>query len=120
MSLFRRFTVREFELEDIKSTMRDMCSDHLSRLSSIPSITRGGVAMQAQDDLSGVKGYICSKFGHRKADCPMYNPNYKKYHERRKEGCSKWCSLHETTSHSDDECRAKGKKHHTKSVKQLG
>lgn len=73
--------------------------------------------MQAQDDLSGVKCYICRQFGHRKADCPKYDPNYKK---TRKEGSSKWCSLHKTTSHSDDECRAKGKKHHTKQQNKQG
>ena len=47
--------------------------------------------MQAQDNLSGVMCYIFRQCGHRKADCPKYNPNYK---NTRKEGSSEWCSLH--------------------------
>ena len=106
----RRFRDREFGLENIKSSMRNMYVDLLSRSPSTPSIAERGVAMQAQDDLSGVKCYICRRFGHRKADCPKYKPCYKK---TRKGGSSKWYSLRKTTSHSDDECRAKGNKHCT-------
>ena len=58
--------------------MRNLYADFLSRSSSTPSIAGRGVAMQAQDDLHGVKCYICRQFGHRKEHCPKYNPHYEK------------------------------------------
>ncbi|CAN0372110.1 unnamed protein product, partial [Scytosiphon promiscuus] len=66
------FIDREFGLEEINSTMRNMYADLLSRRSSTSSIAGRGVAMQAQGDLSGVQCYICRKFGHRKEDCSKY------------------------------------------------
>ena len=108
------FRDREFGLEDIKSTMRNMHADLLSLTSSTPSIAGRGVAMQTQDDLHGSKCYIRRSFGYGKGHCPKYNPNWKK---TRKEGSFKWCSLHKTASHSNYECRAKGQKHPLKQQK---
>ena len=108
---------REFGLQDIKSTMRNIYADLLSRSSSTPSSAGRGVTIQAQDNLYGVKCYICRQFRHRKEHCSMYNTNHKK---TRKEGSSKWCSLYKTTSHADDECGAKGKKHPSKQQKRQG
>ena len=49
------FSDREFGLEDIKSTMRNIYADLLFRLSSTPSSAGRGVTIQAQDNLHGVK-----------------------------------------------------------------
>ena len=73
------FRDRQFGLEDIKFTMRNLYADLLSRSSNTPSIAGRGVAMQAQDDLHGVKCYICRKFGHRTEHCPKCNPNSVSY-----------------------------------------
>ena len=59
------------------------------------------------DKLSELTCYICRKFGHRRDDCSKYDPNQKNK-ERRP---PKWCSLHKTTTHSDDECKARRKEH---------
>ena len=108
------FKDREFGLEDIKFTMRNMYADLLSRSSITPSIAGRVVAMQAQEDLSGVQCYTCSKFGRRTADCPKYDSNYnktkrKKDHPKQETnhvgGGPIWSSVHLTTSHSDDECK---------------
>ena len=72
------FRDRDFGLEDIKSTMRNMYAYLLSRPSSTPSISGRGVAMQAHNNLSRVKCYICREFGHRMEDCSRYDPNYNK------------------------------------------
>ena len=95
---------REFGLEDIKSTMRNIYADLLSRSSPTPSIAGRGVAMQAHHDLHSATCYLCRKFRHRKEDIPKFDPDYKK---TRKEGSSKWCSLNKTTYRPDDVCRAK-------------
>ena len=111
------FRDREFGVEDIKSTMRNMYAGPRSRSSSIPSIAGRGVAMPAQDGLHDVKCYICRQFGHRKEHCPKYNLKCKK---TRKEECYKWCSLRNTASYSDDDCRVKGKKNPSKQQKRQG
>ena len=77
------FRNREFELEDVDATMRNMYADLLSRSSSTPSIAGRGVAIQAHDDPHGLTCSICKKFGHRKEYCPKYNPNYKKTRKER-------------------------------------
>ena len=67
--------------------------------------------MSTQGDLSKVKCYICKQFGHRKGDCPQFDPNYRKKVSggSKVSGASKWCSLHKTASHSDDECMVQQK-----------
>ena len=57
-----RIRDREFGLDDTKSTMRYMHADLLSRSSSTTWIAGPGVAMQAQDDFTGVQCYICRTF----------------------------------------------------------
>ncbi|CAN0290502.1 unnamed protein product, partial [Scytosiphon promiscuus] len=87
------FRDREFTLEDIMSTMRNMYADLLSRPSSTPSVAGRGVAMHVQGDISGITCHICKEQGHYQKDCPNGA------------GGTKWCSLHRSVTHSDAECK---------------
>lgn len=135
------YNQREFGLEDVKRTMRNIYADKLARSSSQgKSIAGRGVAMHAQGDSSGVQCFNCSEYGHYRNDCPQNNDKKKRGHNGRKKntggggnggghnggrggrggggagrgggsgagrgrgGGAKWCSLHNTTSHSDQEC----------------
>ena len=88
--------------------------------------------MHAQGDSSGVQCFNCSEYGHYRNECPESNDVKKRRNNRRKPhwkkngrgggsdgeregrdggaagrghgGGDKWCSLHNTTSHSDQEC----------------
>ena len=119
------FRVRDFGLKEIKTTMRNMYIDSLSRPSTKPIAGRG-VAMQASNGDSNIKCFNCKQIGHRRRDCPellrdnkqhhQHNKGPKKKHWKKGSGQPgpKWCSLHKTTSHSDEECYKQQKDAHNK------
>ena len=62
-------------------------------------ITGRGTAMTTK--ISTDHNVYCFKFkerGHTKMNCPKFKPRTKP------DGAAKWCSVHRTTSHSDEEC----------------
>ncbi|CAM9967233.1 unnamed protein product, partial [Ectocarpus sp. 12 AP-2014] len=115
------FRVRDFGLEDIKTTMKYMYNDSLSRTLT-NSVAGRGVAMPAYGD-STIKCFSCRQHGHRRRDCPEL-PRHKQHqhkgpqkkHWKKPSGQPgpKWCSLHKTTSHSDEECFKQQKDAHSK------
>ena len=64
------FRERDFGLKEIKSTMRIMFIDSLSR-SSTKRIAGRGVAMHAASGESGVQRFNCQQRGHHRRDCPQ-------------------------------------------------
>ena len=105
----------------------------LGALLLVPKSGAGrGVAMHAQGDSSGVQCFNCSEYGHYRNECPESNDVKKRRNNRRKPhwkkngrgggsdgeregrdggaagrghgGGTKWCCLHTTVSHSDQEC----------------
>ncbi|CAN0602669.1 unnamed protein product, partial [Ectocarpus sp. 12 AP-2014] len=61
------FRVRDFGLEEIKTTMKNMYIDSLSRTST-SSVAGRGVAMQASNGDSTIKCFNCRQQGHRRRD----------------------------------------------------
>ncbi|CAN0505479.1 unnamed protein product, partial [Laminaria digitata] len=91
-----------FGIDDIQSTMRNLYIDGLSRPGNINKIAGRGAAMATTRKPRKVRCYNCQEFGHIKRDCT----NTKQERSTK----SKWCSLHNSTTHSDAECKAqKGK-----------
>ena len=127
------YNQRNFGLENVKRTLRNIYADNVARSSSHgKSVVGRGVAMPAQGDISGVQCFNCSEYGHYRKECPQncdakkLGPNRGKPHWKKNSrgggssggrggrgggaggrgrgGGTKWCSLHNTTSHSDQEC----------------
>ncbi|CAN0354986.1 unnamed protein product, partial [Ectocarpus sp. 4 AP-2014] len=71
------FRVRDFGLEEIKTTMKNMYIDRLSRTST-KSVAGRGVAMPASNEESTIKCFNCRQHGHRLRDCPEL-PRHKQH-----------------------------------------
>ncbi|CAN0585450.1 unnamed protein product, partial [Ectocarpus sp. 12 AP-2014] len=52
--------------------------------------------------------HSCYEPGHIRRNCPMIKNRAKK--KTKPAGATKWCSKHNTTSHSDEECFQQGGK----------
>ena len=128
-----------FNLDEIQSTMRNVYRDDILRRDSKNTVgsqktvmtdvrTIGRKGQVTSDNWMGAaKGkenyrnhrmtcYRCGGKGHRRSQCPSHhdeeeeNETVDKRHKKSKR--ETWCSLHKTTSHSDEECRAqKGSAH---------
>ena len=92
------FHSQNFGIDDIQSMMRNHYIDRLSRPGNTNKIVRRGAEMATTRKPRKVRFYNCREFGHFQRDCT--NP------KRERSTTSKWCSLHNSTAHSDAECKA--------------
>ena len=96
------FHSSNFDIDDIQSMMRNLYIDRLSRSGNVNKIAGRGAAMATTRKPRKVRCYNCQESGHIKRDCT--NSKQERY------TTSKWCSLHNSTTHNDAECKAqKGK-----------
>ena len=101
-----------FALDQIQSTMRNIYLDAQSRKGSKGRIAGRGFAMTTA--ASDPHCHYCHETGHIRRHCPkLRNKNKKK---ERPAGATKWCSQHNTTTHSDEECYQQGAKRPEKST----
>ena len=87
-----------FGINEIQSMMRNLYIDRLSRPGYVIKLAGRGAAMTTTKNSRKVRCYNCQEFIHKKRDCT----NSKK----KRSDTPKWCSLHNSTTHSDTECIA--------------
>ena len=88
-----------FDIDQMQTTMRHMFLDQQSRNGTKGCIAGRGTAMMIKTSKDH-DGY-CFKYKerrHTKRNCPQFKPRIKP------DGAAKWCSVHRTTSPSDEEC----------------
>ena len=107
-----------FDLAKIQATMRHRYLDDLSR-NKTGRIARRGMAMIAASDTTVVICHNCGKEGHHNSGCAVPGKMFAKGKKpaaaagnNKKTGGGgagqKWCSVHKTTSHNDNECYTQG------------
>lgn len=92
-----------FDIDQMQATMRHLYLDDLSRGSSSEKIAGRGTAMSAETSACD----YCGKKGHQEGNCWKKRDETKranKKHSGSKAGDAgqRWCSVHQTTSHSDE------------------
>lgn len=106
-----------FDVVQMQTTMRHMFLDEKSRKGSRGRIAGRGIAMNTTSE--DITCFECHESGHTRRDCPQAqakNPQVKAKHAQVKKkrtkpaGAPKWCSVHNTTTHSDEECYMQGAK----------
>ena len=92
-----------FDIDQMQTTMRHMFLDQQSRNGTKGRIAGCGTAMTTKTSTDhDVYYFKCKERGHTKRNCPKFKPRTKP------DGEAKWCSVHRTTSHSDEECYSQG------------
>ena len=80
-----------------------MLFDQQSRNGSKGRIAGRGTAMTTKTSTDrDVYCFKCKECGHTKRSCTKFKPRAKP------DGAANWCSVHRTTSHSDEECYSQG------------
>ena len=88
-----------FDIDQMQTTMRHMFLDQQSRNGTKRRIAGRGTAMTTKTSTDhDVYCFKCKERGHTKKNCPKFKPRTKP------DGAAKWCLIHRTTSHSDEEC----------------
>ena len=95
-----------FTILDMQATMRNIFLDEQSRKASNGRVAGRGFAMTTTT--SDIICYHCDEPGHIKRNCPKLKTQRRQ--KTKPAGAVKWCSKHNTTSHSNDECYAQGAK----------
>ena len=103
MMVFRDPT---FDVLQMQSTLRNIFMDVQSLKHSKGRIAGRGFAMTTA--VSEVVCHGCNETGHIRRNCPRFKPKGKK--KTKPDGATKWCSIHNTTTHSDQECYKQGAK----------
>ncbi|CAM9940404.1 unnamed protein product [Sphacelaria rigidula] len=103
MTVFRDPT---FDVLQMPSTLRNIFMDAQSRKGSNGRITGRGFAMTTA--VSEVVCHDCNETGHIRRNCPRFTPKGKK--KTKPAGATKWCAIHNTTAHSDEEYYKQGAK----------
>ena len=92
-----------FDIDQMQTTMRHMFLDQQSRNGTKGRIAGRGTAMTTKTSTDHDE--YCFKWkqrGHTKRNCPKFKPRIKP------DGAAKWCSVHRTTSYSDERCYSQG------------
>ncbi|CAN0595254.1 unnamed protein product, partial [Ectocarpus sp. 12 AP-2014] len=95
-----------FNVLDMQSTMRNIFLDEQSRKGWKGRIAGRGFAVATT--ASDIICHSCYEPGHIRRNCPKIKNRAKKI--TKPAGAIKWCSKHNTTSHSDEECCQQGRK----------
>ena len=95
-----------FNVLDMQSTMRNIFLDEQSRKGWKGRIAGRGFAMATT--ASDIICHGCYEPGHIRRNCPKIKNRAKK--KTKPAGATKWCSKHNTMSHSDEECYQQGGK----------
>lgn len=98
-----------FDIDQMQTTMRHLYPDDLSRGSSTEKIAGRGTAMSAETSACD----CCGKKGHQEGNCwkkrdETKRGNKKHLGSKARGAGQRWCSVHKTTSHSDEKCYAQG------------
>ena len=99
-----------FDVDQMQTTMRHMFLDEQSRNGTKGRITGRGSVMTAVTSEQGIICYWCKNRGHSKKDCPKFKSRTKPA------GAAKWCSVHRTTTHRNEECYSQGATRPTKNA----
>ena len=90
--------------------MRHMFLDEQSRNGTKGRIAGRGSVMTAVTSEQDIICYWCKNRGHSKKDCPKFKSRTKPA------GAAKWCSVHRTTTHRNEECYSQGATRPTKNA----
>ena len=101
-----------FGINEIQSMKRNLYIDRLSRPGHVNKLAGRGAAMATTKGSRKVRCYNYQEFGHMKRD----STNSKE----ERSATPKWCSLHNSTTHSDNECNAQKVEHNTENQPQGG
>ena len=86
-----------FDIDQMQTTMRHMFLGQQSRNGTKGRIAGRGTAMTTKTSTDhDVYCLKCKERGHIKRNCPKFKPR------TQPDGAAKWCSVHRTTSHSEE------------------
>ena len=91
---------QDFHVDQMQTTMRHMLLDEQSRKGSKRGIAGKVFAMATSTQ---VTCFECGESGHIRRNCPR-KKSKERTQKAKPEGARKWCSVHFTTKHSDEEC----------------
>ena len=87
-----------YDVDQMQTTMRHMFLDEQSRNGTKGRIAGRGSVMAAVTSEQDIICYWCKNRGHSKKHCPKIMSRTKPA------GAAKWCSVHRTTTHRNEEC----------------
>ena len=99
-----------FDVDQMQTTMRHVSLDEQSRNRTKGRIAGRGSVMIAVTSEQDIICYWCKNRGHSKKDCPKFKSRTKPA------GAAKWCSVHRTTTHRNEECYSQGATRPTKNA----
>ncbi|CAM9515341.1 unnamed protein product, partial [Ectocarpus sp. 13 AM-2016] len=102
-----------FNVNQTQTIMRHICLDEQSRKGSKGGIAGRGFAM-ATTTSEQETCFGCREKGHIRRNCPQRRGKGRQ-RKTKPAGATKWCSVHSTTKHSDEECYEQGAKRPIKS-----
>ena len=108
----------EFDLPKIQPVLRHLYLDEVSRKKTIRGrgipATLAMTATSSTPEEGTVICHKCGMAGHFKIGCAMpakkINDKASTFGKKSGSGGKKWCSVHKTTSHNDEECYKQGQK----------
>lgn len=89
-----------FGIDEIQTIMRTLYIDRLARPGNVNKMAGRGAAKTTTRGTRKVRCYNCLEFGDIKRDCTNTRT------KMQRSDTPKWCSLHNSTTHSDTECKA--------------